>query len=123
MRFVPYDKAEMAQRIKDFIRINRNFRNPNLTLADVAEALGVARSTLIKVFNEEMHTTFQTYVNNCRLRHARHLVMLNNGRFSMEHVAMVAGYGSLNTFNKKYKAEYGELPSETDKKHKKITKQ
>lgn len=113
MRYMPMDKAELAGRIKDYIRKERNFRNPRLTIAMVAEALGVARSTVIKVFAEEMHTTFHDYVDNCRLRHARHLVMLNKGHFSMEHIAAVAGYGSTNAFNRKYKAEYGELPRDT----------
>lgn len=113
MRHKHTDKAEMAKRIKAYIKEERNFRNPGLTIAMVAEALGVARSTIIKVFNEEMNTTFLDYVYNCRLRYSRHLVMLNNGRFSMEHIAMVAGYGSVNTFNRRYKAEYGELPRYT----------
>lgn len=113
MRYKPMDKAELAMSIKAYIKNERNFRNPNLTIAMVAEALNVARSTVIKVFKEEMNTTFHDYVDNCRLRHSRHLVMLNNGRFSMEHIAAVAGYGSTNTFNRKYKAEYGELPRDT----------
>lgn len=113
MRFVPYDKVLIANAVKRFVKEERNFRNPNLTLADVAKSLGVARSTLIKVISEEMHTTFLAYANKCRLQYGRHLVMLNNGRFSMEHIALVAGFGSVRTFNKKYKEEYGELPRET----------
>lgn len=116
MRYQPLDKAEVARRIRTYIKVERNFRNPHLTLAVAAEALGLARSTLIKVFREEMGTTFHEYVGNCRLRHSRHLVMLNNGRFSMEHIALVSGYGSTQTFNKKYKAAYGELPGETEAK-------
>lgn len=113
MRYAPIDKAKAARQLKTFIREERNFRNPTLTLAMTAEAVGIARSTAIKVFSEEMHTTFHDYVDNCRLRYARHLVMLNHGRFSMEHIAAVAGYGTVNTFNRKYKQEYGELPRET----------
>lgn len=123
MRYQPLDKALVAGRVKDYIRKERNFRNPNLTLAMVADALGIARSSLIKVLREEMHTTFHAYTDNCRLRHARHLVMLNNGRFSMEHIAAVAGYGSVNTFNRKYKAEYGELPRDTKKQDFKTKKE
>ena len=107
------DKAVVAERLKTYVRKERNFRNPHLTLQMVADAIGVARSTLIKVFSEELHITFHDYVDNCRLRHSRHLVMLNRGRFSMEHIAAVSGYGSVQTFNRKYKAEYGELPRET----------
>lgn len=113
MRFISYDKRMVEKAIKRFIKEERNFRNPNLTLADVAESLGMARSTLIKSFSEEMHTTFLAYTNKCRLQYGRHLVMLNNGRFSMEHIALVAGFGSVRTFNKKYRDKYGELPRET----------
>ena len=123
MRYQPLDKALVAGRVKDYIRKERNFRNPNLTLAMVADALGIASSSLIKVLREEMHTTFHDYTDNCRLRYARHLVMLNNGRFSMEHIAAVAGYGSVNTFNRKYKAEYGELHKDTKKQDIKTKKE
>ncbi|SRR5574344_1084935 len=115
MRYPPMDKVIMAERLKTYIKKERNFRNPALTLQMVAEHFGVARSTLIKVFSEEMHMTFHDYVDNCRLRYSRHLVMLNNGRFTMEHIAMVAGYGSIQTFNRKYRKEYGELPKDTKK--------
>ncbi len=117
MRYKPYDKTAIAARVKEHIKHGRNFRNPHLTLDMVADTLGIARSTLIKVFREEIGTTFNDYVNNCRLRHARHLVMLNKGRFTMEHIAAVAGYGTKQTFCKKYKDEYGETPSETDKRN------
>ena len=113
MRYQPIDKAILADEVKRYIKKERNFRNPHLTLQMVAETLGVARSTLIKVLNEEMLTTFHKYLNNCRLRYSRHLVMLDHGRFSMEHIATVSGYGSVQTFNRKYKAEYGELPKDT----------
>ena len=113
MRYQPLDKALVAGRVKDYIRKERNFRNPNLTLAMVADALGIARSSLIKVLREEMHTTFHDYTANCRLRQARHLAMLNNGRFSMEHIAAVAGSRSVNTSNRNYKAECGALPTDT----------
>lgn len=115
MRYIALDKKDVADKLRQYIKKERNFRNPNLTLTMVAQELGFARSTLIKVFSEEMRTTFHAYVDNCRLRHSRHLVMLNKGRFSMEHIAAVAGYGSVYTFNKKYKAEYGELPRDTDR--------
>ncbi|MDO4931422.1 MAG: helix-turn-helix transcriptional regulator [Prevotellaceae bacterium] len=113
MRYKPMDKADVAMRIKCYIKKERNFRNPHLTISMVADALGIARSTVVKVFKEEMHTTFQNYVDNCRVRHSRHLVVQYKGRFSMEHIAAVSGYGSRQTFSRKYREAYGESPNDT----------
>ncbi len=113
MRNGAYDMITVAMQLKAFIKTQRNYRNPLLTLDDVCGEVGVSRSTVVKVFREEMHTTFNAYVNKCRLQAARHLLMQNNGRFTMEHIALVAGYGSRQTFVKKYKEKYGEPPSVT----------
>lgn len=106
MRYEPYDKSLLAKQIKHYVDKERNYRNPVLTSAIVAMELGIARSTLIKVMKEEMHTTFAAYLAKCRVQHAHHLLMTRKGRTDFENVALLVGFGSKATLVQKYYAEY-----------------
>ncbi len=57
--------------------------------------------------------TFSQFVNKQRVIAARHRLIQGNGRFTEEHIAIVSGFGSRQTFIRIYKQTYGELPSET----------
>lgn len=111
MRYTPYDKRLLVREIKRYVYGERHYRIPTLTLTDVAENLGVARSTLIKILREEMCMSFLEYVTDCRLRHVRKSLTTNKRRFTLEHVAFTAGFGSVKTMNKKYFEKYGEKPN------------
>ncbi|MBQ0073892.1 MAG: helix-turn-helix transcriptional regulator [Prevotella sp.] len=116
MRYMPHDKRQLANDVKRFVDKERNYRNPYLTMSMVADALGIARSSLIKVMSEEIGMPFAHYINKVRIHHARHFVVMNKGRNTMEHIALLCGYATLATFNRKYKQEYGELPSDTERR-------
>lgn len=113
MRYQPYDLNELAQRVRDFVDTKRNYRRFSLTSAITAEELGIARSTLIKVMREGMDTTFSEYLDKCRVMHARHFVVTNHGRQSLEHIALLCGFRTVATLRRKYKERYGELPQHT----------
>lgn len=110
MRYEPFDKRLLAKSIKRYVKIERHYRIPTLTLSDVAEHLGVARSTVIKTLHDEMSMTFLEYVTDCRLHHAHRALTKSKGRFTLEHIAFTAGFGSVNTMNKKYIKKFGERP-------------
>lgn len=107
------DKGSVAKDIRTYVKGKRNFRNASLTSTIVAKELGIARSTLIKVMSEEFGMPFAQFLNQCRVRHARKLIMSSKDDASMEHIAVMSGYSTLHTFYKKYKEEYGELPRTT----------
>lgn len=107
MRYMPYDQKALAAGIKDYVDRQRNYRDPSLTSAGVAKALGIARSTLIKVMSEEMSTTFATYLWRCRVHHAHHLMKTKKGRTDYENVALLVGFRTTETLRRKFREEYG----------------
>lgn len=118
MRYAPYDKREIALRIKDYVLTKRNYRRFDITSASVAEALGIARSTLIKVMSEEMHTTFAQYLNLCRVHRARHMMVTAKKEIDLEHVAFISGYATKETMIRKYQEQYGDLDDFITKQNK-----
>lgn len=112
MRYAPHDKKQLAQEIRHFIKCKRNFRNSTLQLSDLVEVMNVSRTIVIRVFREEMKTSFREYVTSCRLQHATKALKKNGGRNNMEYVALMAGFSSVQTFRKRFKEKYGMLPSE-----------
>lgn len=116
MRYAPYDKGALAKRIRQYVDKERNYRNVNLTTGDTAKALGIARSTLIKVMQEEFGITFSQYLDKCRVQHARHLLMQKHTCHDLLHVANLVGFMSVNTLTRKFKAIYGFSISDLIKK-------
>lgn len=129
MRYAAYDKAAIARQVKTYVDVERNYRNASLTTADTAEALGIARSTLIQAIKEGMETTFADYLDKCRVHHARHHIVQRRlkekregvalsvrretAREVLTHIALLTGHRTLKTFVSKYVKEYGEKPSDT----------
>lgn len=108
MRYLPYDKSLIAKQVKDYVDGQRNYRNPSLTTTMTAKALGIARSTLIKVMSEEMHMTFTDYVTKVRVQRARHHIVTAKGKADMENVALLVGFRSKTTLRRKYLEHYKE---------------
>lgn len=113
MRYPQIDRRELLRSLVNYIDKERAYRIPTLTAADAAEAIGVARSTLLKVLKEERGLTFSQYLDKSRIHHARHHIQQNNSKHTVEHIAMLCGYGSAATLTRKYRGEYGESPYDT----------
>ncbi len=114
MRYAPYDKHEIALKIKDYVLTQRNYRRFDITSASTAKELGIARSTLIKVMSEEMHTTFAQYLNLCRVHRARHMIVTAKKEIDLVHVAFISGYATKETLIRKYQEQYGDLQKFVD---------
>lgn len=81
-----------------------------LTLGSVAEALGVNKFALSKVFSGVFHTNFNQYLNEIRLNYASSL--LENTDMSITDIYLEAGFESQRTFNRAFRQRYGRTPSE-----------
>lgn len=127
MRNNNIDYQVAAKDIKNFISCQQKFRITNLTSNDVAQAVGISRTSLMKIFKEIFGCSFLDYLNKCRVQYARHAIMVNKSSTDLEKVALMSGYTTMRNFNNKYKVVYGETPAYTLKqlniKHKDKTKQ
>ena len=101
------DMKHIAMQIKMFVDVQRNYRNASLTSSDVADALGISRTSLAKIMKITMNTTFTRYLLECRLKHARRHVCLKGDSASAEHIAALTGFATLRTSKEKYQETYG----------------
>lgn len=81
-----------------------------LTLSSVAEALGVNKYTLSKVFSGTFHTNFSQYLNEIRLNYAASL--LESTDRTITDIYLEAGFESQRTFNRTFLHKYNRTPSE-----------
>ena len=84
--------------VRQYVEKEKRYRQPRLTSADVARDLGIARSTLSKIVNEEHHMSFNDYVNLCRLRYAQRLLSRRKDGQTTEEITLLAGFSCASTF-------------------------
>ena len=78
----------------------------------LAEAAGVPPRTLETHFRTFLGTTPLGWVRKMRLRNARQSLLESDGA-TVTRIAMASGFNQLGRFAAQYRAEFGELPSET----------
>lgn len=86
-----------------------------LTLGKVAEALGVNKFSLSKIFSGIFHTNFNQYLNEIRLNYATSL--LENTKMRITDIYLEAGFESQRTFNRAFQLRYNQTPSEYRKSY------
>lgn len=99
----------MRQRVIDFI--DRNLTNPELNADAVCSALRISRSYLFKILAAGKHT-FASYVREARLQGCRESLIRHPSR-PVSQIAASWGFASVASFNRLYRARFGETPRET----------
>ena len=88
------------------------YRDPELTLADLAGRLGTTPHRLSEVLNAELRQTFYDFVNGHRVDDVRRrLGDPGSSRLSILALAMDAGFASKSTFNEAFRRRTGQTPS------------
>ena len=89
------------------------YRDPNLTLSDLAEALKTNRNIISKTINQEFQMNFNDFVNSWRVKAV--MESLKKGKeaqFTLLSLALDAGFNSKTTFNRAFKKQQGVTPRE-----------
>lgn len=93
--------------------IDHNYHT-NLKLEMIAALFGYNSSYLGKIFNKTVGESFNTYVDQVRIRHAIELLVEN--KYKVYEIAEQVGYKNVDYFHKKFKKYVGESPAEYRKK-------
>jgi AraC-like DNA-binding protein/mannose-6-phosphate isomerase-like protein (cupin superfamily) len=88
--------------------IDRHFREP-LTLAEAAGQAHLSPNYFSERFRECTGSSFQTYLQDRRLRFARSLLVSTS--LGVTEVCHAAGFHDLSHFGRSYRRRYGEAPS------------
>ena len=103
----------ILSRLDFWMKKERPFLQPDLTLEQVAKKLDVNPRTLSQVLNERLGQNFSTYINHFRISAAKE--MLTHHRMAEEKIATIAyetGFTNLTSFNENFKSITDLTPSQ-----------
>jgi len=88
-----------------------------ISVADIAEASGIAGRTLFKHFRDFHGISPMRYLRNARLEQVRQALMRAQPGESITGIAMGWGFGHMGRFSVEYRRRFGESPSRTLRAH------
>lgn len=95
--------------------IEENYKDPDLTIAKIAEYSGYSLAYFTKAFKSYMSDTPIMHLNKRRISHAK--ALLQDEKLSLSEIAKRSGYKNLSTFTEAFKRMMGMLPTEYKKKY------
>lgn len=115
------DEERLAEELVDLMENRQLFRNPNLTIEDVALRLNTERAVVVRIIDRHMGSSFREYINKLRVYYAQRYMMLHPFD-TQEKVALESGFPDAASFNKKFRQVENMTPREWTNQ-KKRTKQ
>lgn len=100
----------------DYVRCNYDHK---LTLEDVAAHVYISKSYLSRLFKEELHTSFTTYVNKIRVEKSKPLVL--DRSIPLAQIASMTGFDDQSYFTKIFRRQTGVSPGQYRKYGGRIT--
>ena len=102
----------VAERVKAIIREN-GFRDPELTLNEVARTCGTSHNHLNRILKKQTGKTFHSLLLRHRLERAREV--LRQGEMNCTEAAFESGFSDSNYFSRIFRKTFGYPPSEVMK--------
>lgn len=98
---------QIKRNLKRELEEKELFLNPQLTLQELASAVGTNRTYLSNYLNQELKTTFYDYINSLRLQRARELLSDPARNITMIEIAEQSGFNSQSTFRRAFRRVHG----------------
>jgi len=105
------------QELTTLMQQEKLFKNPELSLNDVAEQLKIHANALSQVINSLEKKNFYDYINELRITEFKEIVTLpENQKFTLLSLAYEVGFNSKTSFNRNFKKITGLSPTAYFKK-------
>ncbi len=105
--------ARYKARLERVMRLERAYLRPDLTLPELAKAVGCSVNHLSQVINSGFGMSFFDYVNRFRVNHAKELLAKLDGHAeSVLNVAFSVGFNSNSAFYTAFKKCVGQAPAQ-----------
>ena len=102
-----------SQTVDAFMRAERPFLDPRLSLDDLAAALGIPGRDLSKLISVSSGGNFYQFINGYRVNEARRLLGdPAERRTSVEAIGLMSGFRSRSTFYDAFRRETGQTPAQ-----------
>lgn len=109
-RLSEQDASALLVALGQVMREQKLYLNPALSLAMLARKVGNLQTTVSQVINDSLKKSFNLYVNEFRIQHARSL-LTDEPHLTMELVAERSGFNSSSTFFAAFKKITGQTPA------------
>jgi AraC-like DNA-binding protein len=97
-------QQKLRNQLQKLFEKDQIYKNPELKISDIACKLNTNRTYISSFINSEYGCSFSTYVNRHRVYVAKEMLSDEKNRnFSLEHIATLAGFGSLHSFIRAFK--------------------
>ena len=109
--FTRFEHSDILHKAVNYLRENLSEK---LSLEDLAQHVGLSRSYLSAIINQELGMTFSDYVSKMRIDRSRELLL--DSSLSLVDIAGLVGYSDQSYFTKKFSQLVGMSPGQYRKK-------
>lgn len=118
---VKYEKTKISeqettiihQKLKELMNKEKLYKNPELTLSEVAQKIPIHPNTLSQVINTVEEKNFYDYINSQRVEEFQRIIFLpQNKEYTLLALAFECGFNSKTSFNRNFKKATNLSPSE-----------
>ena len=103
-------------RLKEFLENEHLYRNPDLSLTDIADKLQLSPGYLSQLINSNLKINFTALINTYRVEEVKELVRNETfNQYSLLSIGLEAGFKSKSAFYTLFKKETGLTPNEYKK--------
>jgi AraC-like DNA-binding protein len=103
---VSHKQNDEFGKIIDFVA--HNYSNPELSLTDVQNGVGINGKAISKLIKENLHISFTDYLNQLRITEVKRL--LKETKLPVSDIAYKVGYNNISHFNRVFKTITGITP-------------
>ena len=114
----PDEAARHRDRLVALMEAEHPYRRGDLTLQDLADALGVSSHNLTEILNTQLGQSFYDFVNGYRVREVQgRLTDPAYANWTVLAIGMDAGFNAKSSFNAAFKRHTGMTPSQYRERH------
>ena len=115
-RLTDSEALQYAEKLIEYMRSSKPYLNPDLSLSQLAGAIGITSHYLSQVINEKFNLNFFDFINGYRVNAFKERITdPRYGNYSFLGIALECGFNSKSAFNRIFKQVTGLTPSQYKK--------
>lgn len=105
-------EEDLISKLKSFLKDNPVYLDPEINRKSLAEMIGTNENYIRIAIKEQLGYTFNEYMNELRLNHAKKLLATSANECTIEEIATASGFNSRSTLYRKFREKYEITPDE-----------